>query len=503
MSTLRSQVNKPENSFQIEILSGLTVAFALVPEAMAFAIIAGLSPLNGLYTAFIFGFITSILGGKPGMISGATGAVAVAIVSLSQSHGSEYIFAAVVLAGMIQIIAAILRFDKLIVLVSTPVMIGFVNGLAVIIFLSQLHQFKSDDGDHFTWIHGDKLYQLFMLISLTLAIVYTVPKITKAIPASLIAILTVYCAVHIFGIETNTIGDIASITGGFPSFHLPELPFSSETLIIVFPYAFIVACIGLIETALTINILDDITGSYGNSRKEMFAQGIANSFTGFFSGMGGCAMLGQSLINVSSGARTRLSGIVASVMLLTFILYGSAIIEDIPMAALTGIMITVSINTFAWSSLKMVNKMPFFDVSISILVSLITIIYHNLALAIFVGMILSAMAFAWNSATALRVTKKTDHKDFSLYQISGPLFFGSVKMFNEKFNPEEDSQTVILDLSQSRIYDMSSIIMLHKLTIRYAQAGKKMYLSNLGPESFLLLKKANAAIQVNLLPDQK
>ncbi|MCF2446663.1 SulP family inorganic anion transporter [Dyadobacter sp. CY345] len=501
MPPLRSYFQNTEINFQIEILSGLTVAFALVPEAMAFAIIAGLSPLNGLYTACTIGFITSIFGGKPGMISGATGAVAVAIVSLSQAHGSEYIFAAVILAGIIQMIAAILRSDKLIILVSAPVMTGFVNGLAVIIFLSQLNQFKMKDEDAFVWLQGDKLYQLLMLISLTLAIVYAVPRFTKAIPSSLIAILVIYAAVHLFGLETNTIGDIASINGGFPSFHIPALPFSYEMFKIIFPYAFIIASIGLIETALTINILDDITGSSGNSRKEMFAQGIANITTGFFSGMGGCAMLGQSLINVSSGARTRLSGIVASAMLLVFILYCSAIIEDIPMAALTGIMITVSINTFAWSSLKMVNKMPFLDVSISILVSLITVIYHNLALAILVGMILSALAFAWNSTTTLFVTKQPDDKELSLYQISGPLFFGSVKLFIEKFNPDDDLQTIILDFSKSRLYDMSSVMILHKLTLRYEKAGKKIYLSNLSPESLLLLKNANSTVMVNILTD--
>jgi SulP family sulfate permease len=340
---------KQKVDYKTEILSGLTVALALIPEAVAFAMIAGLSPLTGLYAAFVMGLVTSVFGGRPGMISGATGAVAVVIVTLAASHGPEYIFATVVLAGLIQALAGVLRLGKLMRLVPHPVIFGFVNGLAIIIFMSQLDQFKDASGD---WLTGGTLYTLLGLVLLTMLIIWALPKLTKAIPASLIAILVVFGIVLGFGIDTKTVGDIASIQGGFPPFHLPDVPFNLETLRLIFPYAVIVAGVGLIESLLTLNIIDEITETRGRGNKEAVAQGIANILSGVFSGMGGCAMLGQSLINISNGARARLSGIVAAVALLLFVMFGAGLIEQLPMAALTGLMIMVAIGTFEWASIR-------------------------------------------------------------------------------------------------------------------------------------------------------
>ena len=346
-------------NYLTEILSGLTVSLALVPEAIAFALIAGLSPLTGLYAAFSIGLITSLFGGRPGMISGATGAVAVVIVSLAQSHGVEYIFATVVLAGMIQMLAGALKLGKFIRLVPHSVMFGFVNGLAIVIFLAQLASFKvAGENGELGWMIDDQLNVMLGLVFLTMLIIWGLPKLTKAVPASLTAILVVSAIVLGLDIDTRNVGDISSIKGGFPPFHIPEVPFTLETLSIIFPYAFIVAGVGLIESLLTLNLIDEITETRGKSNKEAMAQGLANVVTGFFSGMGGCAMIGQSLINISSGARARLSGIVASVMLLVFIMFGAEYIEKMPIAALTGLMIMVAIGTFEWASIRAIGRMP-------------------------------------------------------------------------------------------------------------------------------------------------
>mgnify|MGYP003894029809 CR=1 FL=1 len=366
------------------------MALALVPEAIAFALIAGLSPLTGLYAAFVMGFVTSIFGGRPGMISGATGAVAVVIVSLAKEYGVEYVFATVILAGMMQSLAGFLKLGKLMRLVPHPVIFGFVNGLAIIIFMSQMAQFKDANGD---WLTGQSLYILLGLVALTILMIWGLPKLSKAIPASLVAILTVFGIVFFLDIDTRTIGDIASIKGGFPPFHIPEIPWTLETLSIIFPFAAIVAGVGLIESLLTLNIVDEITETRGSGNKEALAQGAANILSGLFSGMGGCAMIGQSLINTSNGARARLSGIVASVMLLVFIMFGASLIEKMPMAALTGLMIMVSVGTFEWASLKTFNKMPKSDVLVMVLVTLVTIFLHNLALAVLVGVVISALVF--------------------------------------------------------------------------------------------------------------
>jgi len=488
--------------YKIEILAGLTVAMALIPEAVAFALIAGLSPLTGLYAAFMMGIVTSIFGGRPGMISGATGAVAVVIVALAKTHGIEYIFATVMLAGIIQMLAGVLKLGKFIRLVPHPVMFGFVNGLAIIIFMSQLVQFKTADATGaLHWMTGNTLYLMLGLVALTILIIWGLPKLTKAIPSSLAAILVVSGIVIGFNIDTKTVGDIASIQGGFPPFHIPAVPFTLETLSIIFPYAAIVAGVGLIESLLTLNLLDEITETRGNGNRECLAQGGANFLSGLFSGMGGCAMIGQSLINVSSGARARLSGIVAAVMLLVFIMFGSSLIEKVPMAALTGVMIMVSIGTFEWASFKMIGRMPKHDVFVGILVAAITVLLHNLALAVFIGVVISALVFAWENAKRIRARKYIDANGAKHYEIYGPLFFGSVTAFNEKFDVLNDPDEVIIDFKDSRVVDMSAIEAVSRLTERYKKAGKKLHLKHLSEDCRKLLKNAEDVIEVNIIED--
>ncbi len=489
---------KQKVNYKTEVLSGLTVALALIPEAVAFALIAGLSPLTGLYAAFVMGLITSILGGRPGMISGATGAVAVVIVALSLSHGPEYIFATVVLAGIIQVLAGAFKLGKLMRLVPHPVIFGFVNGLAIIIFMSQLAQFKDASGN---WLTGQSLYILLGLVLLTMLIIWGLPKLTKVVPASLIAILAVFAIVIGFGIDTKTVGDIASIQGGFPPFHIPSVPFNFETLALIFPYAAIMAGVGLIESLLTLNIIDEITETRGRGNKEVVAQGAGNILSGFFSGMGGSAMLGQSLINISNGARARLSGIVAAVALLCFVMFGSGLIERLPMAALTGLMIMVAVGTFEWASLRTFNRMPKSDIFVMVVVTLVTVILHNLALAVIVGVIIAALVFAWDNAKRIRARKSIDEKGVKHYEIYGPLFFGSVTAFNEKFDIPNDPAEIIIDFKESRVVDMSAIEALNKITERYLKVGKKVHLRHLSPDCQILLKNADQIIEVNVLED--
>lgn len=489
---------KQKVDYKTEVLSGLTVAIALIPEAVAFALIAGLSPLTGLYAAFVMGLITSILGGRPGMISGATGAVAVVIVALAISHGPEYIFATVVLAGILQVTAGVLRLGKLMRLVPHPVIFGFVNGLAIIIFMSQLAQFKDNNGD---WLTGSSLAIFLGLVVLTMLIIWGLPKLTKVIPSSLMAILTISGIVIGFGIDTKTVGDIASIQGGFPPFHIPNVPVNLETLVVIFPYAAIVAGVGLIESLLTLNIVDEITETRGRGNKEAVAQGAANILSGFFSGMGGCAMIGQSLINVSNGARARLSGIVAAVALLAFVMFGAGLIEQLPMAALTGLMIMVAIGTFEWASLKTFNRMPKSDIFVMVVVTLVTVFLHNLALAVIIGVIIAALVFAWDNAQRIRARKYTDEKGIKHYEIYGPLFFGSVTVFNEKFDVLNDPEQIIIDFKESRVVDMSAIEALNKITERYEKVGKKVHLRHLSADCQKLLKNADKIIEVNVLED--
>jgi SulP family sulfate permease len=489
---------KQKVDYKTEVLSGLTVAMALVPEAVAFALVAGLSPLTGLYAAFVMGLITSIFGGRPGMISGATGAVAIVIVTLAISHGPEYVFAAVVVAGAIQLVAGFLKLGKLMRLVPHPVIFGFVNGLAIIIFISQLEQFKNADG---SWLSGSSMNVFLGLVFLTMLIIWGLPKLTKLFPASLIAILSVFGIVYFFGIDTKTVGDMASIQGGFPPFHIPNVPFNFETLTIVFPYALIVAGVGLIESLLTLNIIDEITETRGSGNKEAVAQGMANVLSGLFSGMGGCAMIGQSLINISNGARARLSGVVAAVVLLVFVMFGARLIEQVPMAALTGLMIMVAIGTFEWSSLRTFNKMPKSDIFVMVTVTLVTVLLHNLALAVVLGVVIAALVFAWDNAKRIRARKSIDDQGVKLYEIYGPLFFGSISAFNEKFDVLNDPQEVIIDFRESRVVDMSAIEALNKITERYLKMGKKLHLRHLSQDCQVLLKNADKIIDVNVLED--
>ena len=484
--------------YKTELLSGLTVALALVPEAVAFAFLAGLSPLTGLYAAFVMGLVTAVLGGRPGQISGATGAVAVVIVTLAASHGPEYIFATVILAGLIQMAAGFLRLGKLMRLVPHPAIFGFVNGLAIIIFMSQLDQFRSPDG---SWLSGPELFTFGGMVLLTMLIIWGLPKLTRAVPSSLVAILTIWGLVTALGIDTKTVGDLASIEGTFPPFHIPQVPLNFATLEIIAPYALIVAGVGLIESLLTLNIIDEITGTRGRGNKEAIAQGIANVTSGFFSGMGGCAMLGQSLINISAGARARLSGIFAALMLLVFIMFGSSLIEMVPMAALTGLMIMVSIGTFEWASLRTFGRMPKSDILVMVMVTLVTIFLHNLALAVIVGVIIAALRFAWESAKRIRARKRIDENGVKHYEIYGPLFFGSTQVFAEKFDVAGDPNEVVIDFYESRIVDMSAIEALNRLTERYQQVGKTVRLKHLSPDCRARLDKATSIIEVNVDED--
>ena len=494
---LRQRIN-----YKTEVLAGITVAIALVPEAIAFSLLAGLSPLVGLYAAFTMGLVTSIFGGRPGMISGAAGAIAIITISLAKSHGPEFIFATVILAGFIQMLAGILKLGKFIRLVPHPVMYGFVNGLAIVIFMSQLTQFKwVDTAGKMQWMSGSPMILMLGLVFLTMIIIWGLPKITKAVPSSLAAIVVVSIIVLSLNIDTRTVGDIASIKGGFPPFNIPAIPYTLETLKIILPYAIMVAAVGLVESLLTMNLIDEITETRGWGNKEAIAQGAANTVTGFFSGMGGCAMIGQSLINISSGARARISGIVASIMLLVFIMFGAGIVEKIPMAALTGIMIMVAIGTFEWTSLRTFRRMPKPDIFVMIVVTLITVFMHNLALAVLIGVAFSALVFAWENAKRIRARKFTDEHGIKHYEIFGPLFFGSVAAFNEKFDILDDPEEVIIDFSESRVADMSGIEALNKITERYQKQGKKIHLRHLSADCRTLLHNATEIIDVNIMED--
>ena len=499
--------------YKTEILSGLTVALALVPEAVAFSIIAGLSPLTGLYAAFVMGLVTAILGGRPGMISGATGAVAVVfgglIAALKITNPeigideiTEYVMATVIVAGLIQMIVGFLKLGKLIRLVPHPVIFGFVNGLAIIIFMSQLSQFTTNSTDPSApWMEGVQLYTFIGLVLLAMLIIWGLPKLTKAIPSALVSILVIFGIVTLLGIDTKTVGDIASIEGGFPPFGLPSIPFTWDTLVLIFPYAAIVAGVGLIESLLTLNIIDEITETRGRGNKEAVAQGTANILSGLFAGMGGCAMIGQSLINVSAGSRARLSGIVAAIMLLVFVMFGSKLIEQVPMAALTGLMIMVAIGTFEWASMKTFKRMPKSDIFVMVLVTLVTAVLHNLALAVIIGVIIAALVFAWDNAKRIRARKHIDSEGVKHYEIYGPLFFGSVTAFNEKFDVLNDPNEVVINFAESRVVDMSAIEALNKITERYHKVGKKVHLKHLSKDCRQLLKNAEEIIEVNVMED--
>jgi SulP family sulfate permease len=492
---------KQKVDYKIEILAGLTVAMTMIPESLSFAILAGFPPLVGLYGAFIMGLITAIFGGRPGLVSGGAGATVIVLIALMQSHGLEYVFGAVALAGVIQIIVGLFKLGKFIRLVPHPVMFGFVNGLAVIIFMSQFEQFKQVTDGTSEWLSGSPLLTMSALVALTIAIILIFPKITKAVPASLVAIIVVFAVVVGFNIDTKQVVDIASVSGSLPPFHIPKIPFTWETFMIILPYGAIMAAVGLTEGLLTLNLVDEITATKGNSNRECLAQGGANIANGFFYGMGGCPMIAQTLVNLSAGSRARLSGIVAALTILLIILVGAPIIELVPMAALTGVMIMVAIGTFEWASFKAFTKMPKADILVMVIVTLITIFLHNLALAVLVGVIISALIFAWESAKRIRARKYVDENGVKHYELFGPLFFGSTTAFAEKFDINNDPNEIIIDFAESRISDMSAIDAVNKITERYAKLGKTVHLKHLSSDCIDLLKNAEAIIDVNILED--
>ena len=496
-----------------DLLSGLTVALALVPEAVAFAFVAGVDPLVGLYAAFMVGLITAVIGGRPGMISGATGALAVVMVALVADHGVEYLFATVVLMGLLQITAGALRLAKFIRMVPHPVMLGFVNGLAIVIFLAQLSQFGNAGEAGWlagtfmensildvAWLEGSQLYMLIGLVMMTMVIIHFLPRLTTALPSSLVAIVVVTLLVLGLNLDTRVVGDVASIKGGLPSFHIPSVPLNLETLAIIFPYSLILAAIGLIESLLTLRLVDEITETRGRGNKECVGQGVANTVTGFFGGMGGCAMIGQSMINVNSGGRGRLSGISAALFLLLFILVASPLIEQIPLAALIGVMFIVVIGTFEWSSFRVIRKVPRSDALVLVLVSAVTVA-TDLAVAVVVGVIVSALVFAWDHAKHIRVEAREDHKGSTVYGVIGPLFFGSVTSFLEQFDPNSANEDVVVDFARSRVCDHSGLEAIDTLAERFLNSGKTLHLVHLSAECKKLLTKAGSLVEVNVIED--
>ncbi|MDQ6646744.1 MAG: SulP family inorganic anion transporter [Pseudomonadota bacterium] len=478
------------------VLSGITVAFALVPEAIAFAVVAHVNPLTGLYAAFMMCLITAVLGGRPGMISGATGAIAVVIVALVVQHGVQYLFAAVVLMGLLQLLFGALRLGKFIRMVPHPVMLGFVNGLAIVIFLAQMPHFQHDG----EWIVGRALWVMLGLVAVAIAIIYMLPRLTKAIPSALVAIVAVALLTNLAGIDTRTVGDLASIKGGLPSFHIPTVPWNLETLRIVFPYALIMSMVGLIESLLTLNLIDEMTDTRGKPNRECLAQGTANVVTGFFGGMGGCAMIGQSMINVGAGGRHRLSGIVAGLGLLSFILFGSALIERIPLAALIGVMFVVSAKTFAWGSMRVLGKVPLADAIVVVAVTVVTI-FTDLAAAVVLGVVISALVFAWKHASRIDVATRTDADGAKIYELDGSLFFASAKGFQNLFTPKDDPERVIVEFGKARVMDHSAIEAVDALAERYQKLGKRLHLRHLSPDCAELLLKAGGMVEANAVED--
>lgn len=484
-----------------EILAGLTVAMTMIPESLSFAILAGLSPLTGLYAAFLMGIVTAIFGGRPGMVSGGAGATVVVLIALASSHGVQYLFGAIILAGIIQLTVGIFKLGKFVRLIPQPVMYGFLNGLAVIIFMAQVAQFKVVSNGVSTWMEGSALLIMAGLTVLTIAIVLLFPKITKAVPSSLVAIIIVFAIAYFFNIDTKRVIDIASVSGSLPSFHIPDVPFTIETLKIIFPYASVMAGVGLIESLLTLNMVDEITNTKGHSNKEAVAQGIANITNGFFGGMGGCAMVAQTLVNIGAGARTRISAIVGALTILLVILIGGSVIEQIPMAALVGVMMMVAVGTFEWVSFRIINKMPKSDIFVGILVAIITVVLHNLALAVLIGVIISALVFSWDNAKRIRARKSFDEAGNKIYEIYGPLFFGSTAAFIEKFDAESDPENIIIDFKESRVVDMSAIEALKKVIEKYKSEKKEVILKHLSQDCIKLLENANGFIEVNIQED--
>lgn len=490
-------------NIKTNLLSGLTVALAMVPEAIAFALIAQVSPLTGLYAAFLVCLITSVFGGRPGMISGAAGALAVVMTALVVEHGAQYLFAAIVLMGVLQLIFASCKLGKFIRMVPHPVMLGFVNGLAMVIFIAQFHHFKIEGVDGVTeWMSGLPLYTMIVLIAITIAIIYLLPKLTKAIPSTLAAILAVSIGVILLDIDTKTVGDLGSIAGGLPDFNIPNVPFNLETLYIVLPYSLILASIGLIESLLTLNLIDDMTDTRGKPNTESMAQGVANVVTGFFGGMGGCAMIGQSMININNGALHRLSGVATALFLLSFILFASTWIEMIPLAALIAVMFVVAEKTFEWGSFRLFGRVPKPDIVVGLAVAVITV-FADLAIAVVVGVIFSALVFAWEHAKQIHVKTSIDENGSKIYELNGTIFFASITVFQSLFTPKQDPEDVVIDFANAKVMDHSALEAIDSLATKYVEAGKKLHLKHLSGDCAELLEKAKDMVEVNVLEDPK
>ncbi|MFC2450888.1 MAG: SulP family inorganic anion transporter [Flavobacteriaceae bacterium] len=485
-------------NWRVEILAGLTVAMTMIPESLSFAILAGFPPLSGLYAAFIAGLVAAMFGGRPGLISGGAGATVVTLIALIKSYSLEYAFAAVALAGAIQILVGIFKWAKYICLVPESVMYGFVNGLAFIIFSAQLQQFQVNVGGEMQWMTGTPMFIMAGLVALTILITYFFPKISKAVPSSLMAIIVVFAIVLIFGIETKTVGDISPISGTLPPFHIPNIPFTWETFMIILPYGAVVAAVGLTEGLLTLNLVDEITETKGNGSRESLAQGASNILNGFFNGMGGCPMIAQTLVNLNAGARSRIAGVVAAVTIILIVLVAAPIIEKIPMAALTGVMMVVAFLTFKWSSFKIINKMPKTDVWVMVIVTFVTIFSHNLAVAVLIGIIISALNFTWQKANKMSASTETNENE-KVYFLDGPLFFGSVSSFEQLLDIKNDPKQVILDLSQCNVKDMSALQSLNKVTAKYSALDKELLLRNLSADSLKLIRKSEPLIKVNII----
>lgn len=489
-STISQIQNLRISHIKVEVLAGLTVAMTMIPESLSFAILAGLSPLTGLYAAFLMGIITAIFGGRPGMVSGGAGATVVVLIALASSHGVEYLFAAVILAGCIQLFVGIFKLGKFVRLISEPVMYGFLNGLAIIIFMAQISQFKFTDNGVDVWMQGVNLYLMIALTLLTIVVVLIFPKISKSIPSSLVAIFVVFIIVFIFDLSTKKVIDIASVSGTLPKFNIPNIPFSLETLKVIFPYSIVMAGVGLIETLLTLNMVDEITHTKSKPNKEVVAQGIANMTNGFFGGMGGCAMVAQTLVNIEAGARTKIAATIGALTILLVILIGSPIIEQIPMAALVGVMMVVAIKTFKWSSFRIINKMPKADIFVGILVAAITVLLHNLALAVLIGVIISALVFAWENGKRMQVKASINKDNSKEYEVYGTLFFGSSTNFTNSFDVLNDPNRIVINFKESRIADMSAIEALKKIIENYKLHNKEVIIKNLNQESLNLINNS-------------
>ncbi|WP_418303193.1 SulP family inorganic anion transporter [Paenibacillus yonginensis] len=463
-----------------DLLSGMTVALALIPEAIAFSIVAGVSPMAGLYASITMAIIISLAGGRPGMISAATGAIALLVTGLVKDHGVEYLFAAAVLAGVIQILLGVLKLGRFITFVPQPVMTGFVNALAILIFMAQLTHFKGQG-----WV-------MYALVALTLVIIYVLPRITKAVPPALVAIIIISILTIALHLDVYKVGDLGNLTRDLPTFHLPNIPFTWDTFMIILPYSISMAFVGLLESLMTAMLIDDLTDTSSNKNREMRGQGMANIVTGFFGGMGGCAMIGQSMINIKSGGRTRLSTLVSGVFLMILLVLLGNIVKQIPMAALVGVMIVVCIGTFDWKSLTTLNKIPLPDAVVMVVTVIVVVATDNLSIGVAVGVVLSSVVFAWKMAV-VRLTESAAEDGSKVYSVSGPMFFGTMHHFVNEFNATEDPERITIDFSRTHIWDQSAVNGIARVIEKYRQQGKEVSIKGLNAESKALVERIGLA----------